>query len=107
MANMMQMMQKAQKFKQQMEEMQARVQLMELDGSAGGGLVTCKVTGKFEMRSIKIDPSLIKTDEADVLEDLIVAAVNDARLKAEKTMADETEKLMRDMGLPPGMGLPF
>jgi len=107
MANMMQMMQKAQKFKQQMEEMQARVQLMELDGSAGGGLVTCKVTGKFEMRSIKIDPSLIKADEADVLEDLIVAAVNDARLKAEKTMADETEKLMRDMGLPPGMGLPF
>jgi hypothetical protein len=107
MANMMQMMQKAQKFKQQMEEMQARVQLMELDGSAGGGLVTCKVTGKFEMRSIKIDPSLIKADEAEVLEDLIVAAVNDARLKAEKTMADETEKLMRDMGLPPGMGLPF
>jgi DNA-binding YbaB/EbfC family protein len=107
MANMMQMMQKAQKFKQQMEEMQARVQLMELNGSAGGGLVTCKVTGKFEMRSIKIDPSLIKADEADVLEDLIVAAVNDARLKAEKTMADETEKLMRDMGLPPGMGLPF
>ncbi|MBW7911964.1 MAG: YbaB/EbfC family nucleoid-associated protein [Alphaproteobacteria bacterium] len=107
MANMMQMMQKAQKFKQQMEAMQQRVQAMELDGAAGGGLVTCKVTGKFELRGIKIDPSLIKAEEADVLEDLIVAAVNDARLKAEKTMADETEKLMRDMGLPPGMGLPF
>ncbi|HRI75848.1 MAG TPA: YbaB/EbfC family nucleoid-associated protein [Alphaproteobacteria bacterium] len=107
MANMMQMMQKAQKFKQQMEAMQQRVQAMELDGAAGGGLVTCKVTGKFELRGIKIDPSLIKVEEADVLEDLIVAAVNDARLKAEKTMADETEKLMRDMGLPPGMGLPF
>jgi DNA-binding YbaB/EbfC family protein len=107
MANMMQMMQKAQKFKEQMELMQARVQQMELEGAAGGGLVTCKVTGKFEMRSIKIDPALIKAEEADVLEDLIVAAVNDARLKAEKTMAEETEKLMRDMGLPPGMGLPF
>ncbi|MDY0009574.1 MAG: YbaB/EbfC family nucleoid-associated protein [Bdellovibrionales bacterium] len=107
MANMMQMMQKAQKFKQQMEQMQARVQLMELDGAAGGGLVTCKVTGKFELKSIKIDPSLVKADEVDVLEDLVIAAVNDARLKAEKTMADETEKLMRDMGLPPGMGLPF
>lgn len=107
MANMMQMMQKAQKFKQQMEQMQERVQAMELDGSAGGGLVTCKVTGKFELRSIKIDPSLIKVEEADMLEDLIVAAVNDARAKAEKTMAEETEKLMRDMGLPPGMGLPF
>jgi len=69
--------------------------------------VTCKVTGKFELRSIKISPSLINAEEADVLEDLIVAAINDARLKAEKTMADETEKLMRDMGLPPGMGLPF
>lgn len=107
MANIMQMMQKAQKFKQQMEQMQARVQQMDLDGAAGGGLVTCKVSGKFELKSLKIDPGIIKADEADVLEDLIIAAVNDARLKAEKTMADETEKLMREMGLPPGMGLPF
>lgn len=107
MANIMQMMQKAQKFKQQMELMQARVQQMDLDGSAGGGLVSCKVSGKFELKSLKIDPSLLKAEEVDMLEDLIIAAVNDARLKAEKTMADETEKLMRDMGLPPGMGLPF
>lgn len=107
MANIMQMMQKAQKFKQQMELMQARVQQMDLDGSAGGGLVSCKVSGKFELKSLKIDPSLLKADEVDMLEDLIIAAVNDARLKAEKTMADETEKLMRDMGLPLGMGLPF
>ena|SRR6218665_1662366 len=107
MANIMQMMQKAQKFKQQMEVMQARVQQMDLDGNAGGGMVTCKVSGKFELKSIKIHPSLLNAEEVDVLEDLVIAAVNDARLKAEKTMADETEKLMRDMGLPPGMGLPF
>lgn len=107
MANIMQMMQKAQKFKQQMQDLQERVQKMELDGAAGGGAVTCRMTGKFELTSLKISPDLVKADETDLLEDLIIAAVNDARQKAEKTMNDETQKLMQDMGLPPGMGLPF
>jgi DNA-binding YbaB/EbfC family protein len=107
MTNIAQMMQKAQKFKQQMQEMQERVQQMEIDGTAGAGLVKCRVNGKFELKMLKIDPSIIKAEEAEVMEDLIIAAVNDARLKAERTMAEETQKVMKDMGLPPGLDLPF
>jgi DNA-binding YbaB/EbfC family protein len=103
----MQMMQKASQMKQKMQDMQERVQQMELTGEAGGGLVTCMVNGRFELRTLKIDPSLVKTQETEMLEDMVVAAVNDARKKAEKLMGDETEKIMKDLGLPPGLGLPF
>lgn len=107
MANFAQMMQKAGKFKQEMEKMQQRVNAMDIPGTAGNGLVTCVVSGKHELKKLKVDPSLIKADEADVMEDMIIAAINDARSKAEKVMADETSKLMADMGLPANMGLPF
>jgi DNA-binding YbaB/EbfC family protein len=107
MANMMQMMAKAQKFKTQMQELQDRVGNTEISGEAGGGLVNVSMTGKFDVRMLKIDPSIIKADEADVMEDLIIVALNDARMRAEKLMADETQSLMKDLGLPPGLGLPF
>ena len=107
MANFAQMMQKAGKFKQEMEKMQQRVNAMDIPGAAGNGLVTCVVSGKHELKKLKVDPSLIKADEADVMEDMIIAAINDARNKAEKVMADETSKLMAEMGLPANMGLPF
>lgn len=107
MTNFAQMMQKAQKFKQEMQLMQDRVSAMDITGEAARGLVTCVVSGKHELKKIKIDPSVIKAEEADLLEDLIITAVNDARAKAEKVMQSETEKLMSGMGLPPGMGLPF
>lgn len=87
--------------------MQARVAQMELSGEAGGGAVSCRVSGRFELKSIKIDPSVINPQEADVLEDLIIAAVNDARARAEKVMADETGKIMQGLGLPPGMDFPL
>jgi DNA-binding YbaB/EbfC family protein len=106
-ANIVQMMQKASQMKQKMQEMQARVQGMELTGEAGGGLVTCRVSGRFELKTIKIAPSLINPQEAEVMEDMIVAAINDARRKAEKLMGDETQKIMTDMGLPAGLDLPF
>lgn len=107
MTNFAQMMQKAQKFKQEMQNLQERVQNMELSGEAGGGLVKCTVTGRHELRALKIDPSIIKAEEADVMEDLIIAAVNDARAKAERVMGEETQRLMSDMGLPSNMELPF
>ncbi len=107
MTNFAQMMQKANKFKQQMHDLQARVQATDIAGETAGGLVTCVMSGKYELKSITLDPAVVKADEKDVLEDLIVAAVNDARSKAEKMMADETAKLMREMGLPPGLDLPF
>lgn len=107
MANIMQIMQKAQKFKSSMQEMQERVRATDIDGASGGGLVKCVINGGFELKTLKVDPSLINPQEAEVMEDLIVAAVNDARAKAEKMMTDETQKLMKDMGLPPGLDLPF
>jgi DNA-binding YbaB/EbfC family protein len=107
MANMMQMMAKAQQFKSKMQEMQVRVQATDVDGQAGNGLVTCRVSGKFELKMLKIDPSVIDPNDKEMMEDLIVAAVNDARNKAEALMQSETEKLMKDMGLPPNLGLPF
>ena len=107
MANFLQMMQKAQTFKSKMQEMQARVQDIELTGTAGGDLVTCRVNGRFEVRSLKISPSIIKAGDAEIMEDMIIAALNDARTKAEQLMADETRKVMQDAGLPPGLDLPF
>lgn len=107
MANFMQMMQKAQQVKQKMQDMQERASQLDVDGEAGGGAVTCRLNGKFELKQIKISPGVINPAEADILEDLVVAAVNDARRKAEKLMEEETKKIMSDMGLPPGMGLPF
>ena len=106
MANMMQMMAKAQKFKSQMQELQARIQATAVPGQAGNGLVTCIMTGNV-LSKLRINPSIIKTDDVETLEDLVTAAVNDARAKAEQLMTEETQKLMSDMGLPPGLGLPF
>lgn len=107
MANFVQMMQKAGQVKSKMEDMQNRVRQMDITGEAGRGLVTCVINGRFEVKKVKIDPSVIKAEEADVLEDLVVAALNDARVRVEKLLSDETEKIMKDMGLPPGLGLPF
>jgi len=107
MANFMQMMQKAQGFKVKMQALQERVGGMTIAGASAQGKVACQMSGKGELKSLKIDPALINAGEADIMEDLIVAAVNDARAKTEKIMADETQKLMQELGLPPGMGLPF
>ena len=106
MANFMQMMQKAQLVKKKMEDIQARAAEMTVSGEAGD-LVTCTINGKFEVQSIKIAKDAVNPSETDVLEDLIVAALRDARQKAEKMIGTETEKMMKDLGLPPGMSLPF
>ncbi|MCE9507789.1 MAG: YbaB/EbfC family nucleoid-associated protein [Alphaproteobacteria bacterium] len=107
MANIVQMMQKASQMKQKMQELQARVKQTEVTGEAGGGLVRCCLNGRFELKTLKIAPSLINPQEAEVLEDMVIAAVNDARRKVEKLMGDETQKIMTEMGLPAGLELPF
>jgi DNA-binding YbaB/EbfC family protein len=111
MFNIQQMMQKAQVMQKKMAALQEELADVEVSGSAGGGLVSVVITCKGVMRSIKIDPSLIVATEADMLEDMVKAACNDARAKADERMASETQKAMADMGLPPGMlgsgGLPF
>ncbi len=77
--DMMGMLSKARELQEKMEQLQKEVAALEVEGHAGGGLVTVTMTGKSEMKRIHIDPSLMKADEAEILEDLIVAAANDAR----------------------------
>lgn len=102
MANFMQMMQKAQSFKAKYKDLQDRVGAMEMTGQAASGQITCRMNGKFELKGLKLDPVLVAGTDVDMLEDLIVAAVNDGRNKAEQIVADQTRKLLQDLGLPPG-----
>src|SRR5688572_25690702 len=90
-----------------MQEMQQRVAALEISGAAGGGLVRVTLSGKGEMRGLKIDVSLLKPDEAEILEDLIVAAHNDARVKVEAEVSKLAQEATGGLQLPPGMKLPF
>ena len=107
MKNIGQMMKQAQQMQAKMAELQARLGEMEVGGQSGGGMVQATLSGKGELRRIKIDPSLAKADEVEVLEDLVVAAVNDARQRADAMVAEEMSKLTGGLQLPPGMKLPF
>ena len=107
MKNLGQMMKQAQEMQGKIQELQERLNQMEISGSAGGGMVQVTLTGKGEMRAIKIDPSLADPEDIEVLEDLVVAAVNDARTKVEQQAAEEMQKLTGGLNLPPGIQLPF
>jgi len=107
MKNLSNMLKEAQKLQTRMAEMQQRLGEVEMDGAAGAGLVTVTLNGKGEMRRIKIDPSLADPNEMEMLEDLIVAATNDAKVKIEAHVQGEMQKLAGGMPLPPGMKLPF
>jgi len=107
MKNLGQMMKQAQAMQAKMQELQAALERTEVTGVAGGGMVSITVTGKGEMRRIKIDPKLIDPNETSMLEDLIVAAANDARAKADQQMQAEMAKLTGGLQLPPGFKLPF
>jgi DNA-binding YbaB/EbfC family protein len=107
MGDLMGMMKQAKALQEKMEAMQAEISAMEIEGASGGGLVKVVMTGKSEMKRLKIDPSLLKPEEAEILEDLIVAAANDARAKAEARLADKMREITGGMQLPPGMKLPI
>jgi DNA-binding YbaB/EbfC family protein len=107
MKNLAGMLKQAQQMQQKMAEMQAALEAAEVDGSAGGGMVTVTLSGKGEMRRIKIDPSLLNPDDAEIIEDLIMAAHKDAKIQAEARMAEEMKKVTGGLELPPGMSLPF
>ncbi len=107
MGDLMGMMKQAKELQARMEAMQAEVAALEVGGSAGAGLVNVTMNGKGEMKAIRIDPSLLKPDEAEILEDLVIAAVNDARAKAEAALADKMREMTGGLQLPPGMKLPF
>ena len=107
MKNIGQMMRQAQQMQARMAELQDSLGKIEIDGQAAGGLVTVTLNGKAEMRRIKIDPSLAQPDDIEVLEDLVIAAFNDAKTKVEARVNEEMAKITGGLKLPGGMNLPF
>ncbi|MFP6749240.1 MAG: YbaB/EbfC family nucleoid-associated protein [Alphaproteobacteria bacterium] len=106
MKNLSQMMKQAQEMQGKMQEMQARVGAVEMTGQAGAGLVSVTLNGKGEMRGLKMDVSL-KDGEVEVMEDLIMAAHNDAKRRVDDYTQEEMSKLTGGLNLPPGLKLPF
>ncbi|HRK24748.1 MAG TPA: YbaB/EbfC family nucleoid-associated protein [Beijerinckiaceae bacterium] len=102
---MMGMMKQVQAMQAKFAEMQAELEQLEVEGSSGGGMVKVVVLAKGALKSIRIDPSLMQPDEAEILEDLIVAACNDARGKAEALLAEKMKALTGGLPLPPGLKL--
>ncbi|TPD57829.1 YbaB/EbfC family nucleoid-associated protein [Emcibacter nanhaiensis] len=107
MKNLGKMMKQAQEMQSKMAEMQASLEELEVTGTAGAGLVTVTLNGKSDVKSVKIDPSLFTGDDVEVVEDLIVAACNDAKAKVEVRTQEEMQKLTGGLKLPEGFNLPF
>jgi DNA-binding YbaB/EbfC family protein len=99
------LMKQAAEFKSKMEAMQAELERLDVEGTAGGGLVTLTVSGKGDLRAVHVDDSLLKADQKEILEDLIVAAHADARRKLEAMLADKMQMLTGGLPLPPGLKL--
>ena len=99
-SNMQSMLKQAQKMQEDMAEKQAELEAREYEVSSGGGVVNVKINGKKEILSVKIDPEVIDPDDAETLEDLIVAAVNEGIKKVEAISADEMQKITGNIGLP-------
>ena len=100
------MMQQAKEMQDRMQQMQIELAEREVQGESGGGLVKVTMTCKGNVRKLDIAPEIIDRDDKETLEDLVMAAINMARQKADQTMADETQKMMQDMGLPANVELP-
>jgi len=107
MKDIMGMMKAASEMKGKMEAMQADLANLVVEGRSGGGLVVVSLSGKGDLRGVKIDPSLFKEDDVEVLEDLIVTAHNEAKQKAEQMMQAKMAEATAGLPLPPGMKLPF
>lgn len=105
MADFLGMMKQAAQLQSRMKALQEELDHVEVEGVSGGGLVTVRMTAKTEVRAVKIDPSLMKAEEREILEDLLVTAHNDARRKAEAAMQEKMKALTGGLGLPPGLGL--
>lgn len=104
MADFLGMMKQAAQLQSKMQEMQAELGNVEVEGTSGGGLVAVRMSAKMDVKGIKIDPSLIKPEEVEILEDLLVTALNDARRKAEIAMQEKMQAITGKLGLPPGFG---
>jgi DNA-binding YbaB/EbfC family protein len=103
--DMMGLMKQAAQLQTKMQEMQAELDRIEVEGTAGGGMVTVKLTAKGELKGVKVDDSLMKAEEKEILEDLLVAAHADGRRKAETVMQEKMKSLTGGLPLPPGLKL--
>ena len=99
------LMKQAAELKSKMETMQAELDRMEVEGTAGGGMITLKVSGKGDLRGVHVDESLLKPDQKEIVEDLIVAAHADARRKLESMRQERMQTLTGGLPLPPGLKL--
>lgn len=106
MKNIADLMKQAGEMQSKMSEMQEMLDAVEVEGVAGAGMVRVTLSGKGHMRSVKIDPDIAR-DDIEILEDLIIAAHNDAKIKSEAKMQEEMQKLTGGMQLPPGFKMPF
>lgn len=105
MADFLGMMKQAAQLQSKMKALQDELDTIEVEGLSGGGLVSVRMTAKGDVKAVKIDPSLIKPEEVEILEDLLVTAHGDARRKAEAAMQEKMKGLTGGLGLPPGLGL--
>ena len=107
MNNMSQIMKQEKAMQEKMAEMQKKIEETEIEGSSGGGAVKIVMNGKHEVKNLFIDPSIVNSDEKEVLEDLIIAALNDVNKKISENTNDQLGSISGGMGLPPGLKLPF
>ena len=105
--DMAKMMKAAQDMQGKMAEMQESLAKMTVTGESGAGLVRVTATAKGELTGIEIDPSIFVASEKEVVEDLILAAIKDAQARGAERMQQEMSRMAEDLGLPPGMNLPF
>jgi len=104
--NIGQLMKQAQMMQENMKRMQEGLATMEVEGQSGAGMVKVQLTGKYEVKRVTIDPSLLG-DDREMLEDLVAAAFNDAARRVEATIAEKMSGMTAGLGLPPGFKLPF
>ena len=107
MVDIMGMMKKAQAMQAKLADAQDELSRLEVEGQSGGGMVRITLTGKGEMKSIQLDPSLLTPTDKEMAEDLILAAFADAKGKADRAAAEKMQELTTGLPLPPGMKLPF
>ncbi len=105
MKNLTELMKQAGLMQARMADMQKKLEMMIVQGQSGGGMVKVQMTGKSVVTNIKIDPSLMKPEEKEILEDLLIAALSDAKNKAEAVMAEEMKTVTGGMPMPPGFSL--
>lgn len=105
MKDLMGMMKQVGQMQARMQQMQEELAALEVDGRSGGGLVTVTLSGKNELKKVSIDPSLVKPDEAEILEDLIVAAAADAKAKLDVKLQEKMHEVTGGLPLPPGLKL--